>query len=200
MKPDTALSQSQIRKKILRFLDRTAATPDTQPGPYRCGMHHRNALVLATASDNQPRATALEFFHEGLSLYILGVPGGKIGNIRRNPSVSAFIYDQPMDHRVLQQSLQLFGTAELITWRDNRRQFQTRMRRYNMRAVMTRLLEPEARSRNLTGSDAQAFIENFIRACSFIRITPTRIILKEYPPDFTIRRYEWSTGGSKNRS
>lgn len=200
MKPDTTLSHAQARKKILQFLDRTAATPDTLTGPHRCGMHHRNALVLATAHDNQPRATALEFFHEGLTLYILGVPGGKIANIQRNPNVSAFIYEQPMNHSVLQQSLQLFGSADLITWRDNRRQFQSRLRRYNMRAVMTRLLEPEARSRGLSGCAAQTFIENFINACSFIRITPARIILKEYPPDFTIRKFEWSSGVSKIRS
>ncbi len=87
----TNITKAAVRKKILACLDRTSAKPDLKKGPYRCGTEHRNALVLATSYNDQPRATALEFFNEGLNLYILGGPGGKTANIRRNNRVSAFM-------------------------------------------------------------------------------------------------------------
>ncbi len=183
--------KAAVKKKILDFLDRSAATPDTKKGAHRCGMVHRNALVLATSHKDIPRATALEFFHEGLDLYILGVPGGKIANIKRNPNISAFIYEQPMDHSVLQKSLQLFGTAELITIRNRPRLFRARLKKWNMDAVMTRLLLPIAQEKGLEGEAVRDFIIRFIESCSFIKLTPHHIILKEYNPDFSMNRFEW---------
>jgi nitroimidazol reductase NimA-like FMN-containing flavoprotein (pyridoxamine 5'-phosphate oxidase superfamily) len=47
------------------------------------------------------RKEIIGFFHEGLTLYFLGSPGSKIANIKRSPRVSAFIYEQPMDHFVV---------------------------------------------------------------------------------------------------
>ena len=111
MKKQKQLSKALVKKKILDVLAASSGRPDPKPGKHGCGMLHRTALVLATSHKDQPRATALEFFNEGLTLYILGVPGGKIANIKRNPRVSAFIYEQPMDHSKTQPSLQIFGTA-----------------------------------------------------------------------------------------
>jgi nitroimidazol reductase NimA-like FMN-containing flavoprotein (pyridoxamine 5'-phosphate oxidase superfamily) len=185
------ITKKVIREKILGFLEQSSACPDTKKGKFRCGMKHRNALVLATSYKDMPRATALEFFHEGLNLYILGVPGGKIANIKRNKNVSAFIYEQPMDHSVLQQSLQIFGEAELITFRNRKRLFKNKLKKYNMDSVMKRLLEPVAQEKGLKGKEALEFIDKFIEACSFIKITPNHMILKEYRPDFSMGRYEW---------
>ena len=111
------VSKAAVKKKIFDLLNATSGLPDIRSGRHRCGMVHRNALVLATSYKDVPRATALEFFNEGLILYILGGPGGKIANIRRNPRVSAFIYEQPLDHHNVQSSLQIFGRAGLITIR-----------------------------------------------------------------------------------
>jgi hypothetical protein len=185
------ITKKVIREKILGFLQQSSACPDTKKGTFRCGMKHRNALVLATSYNDIPRATALEFFHEGLNLYILGVPGGKIVNIKRNKNVSAFIYEQPMDHSVLQKSLQIFGEAELITSRNRRILFKNKLKKYNMDSVMERLLKPVAKEKGLQGKEAQKFIDKFIEACSFIKITPHHIILKEYRPDFSMGKFEW---------
>lgn len=197
MKNEKKISKKAVREKILAFLDQSAALPDTRKGKFRCGMKHRNALVLATSYEDVPRATALEFFHEGLTLYILGVPGGKIANIKRNKRVSAFVYEQPMDHSVLQKSLQVFGEADLITRRDRNRLFRRKLKQYNMDQVMTKLLEPIAREKNLQGEASRAFIKKFIDACSFIRITPQRMILKEYYPDFSMAKFEWEKTKSR---
>ena len=70
MKNNQTLSKAAIKKKILAVLDATSGRPDPKPGKHGCGMLHRTALVLATSYKDQPRATALEFFNEGLNLFI----------------------------------------------------------------------------------------------------------------------------------
>jgi len=51
--------------------------------------------TIATASsDGQPRATPLECFAEGVTLYIFADPGTKIENIKVNPKVSISICNQ----------------------------------------------------------------------------------------------------------
>ena len=51
--------------------------------------------TIATASsDGQPRATPLECFPEGMTLYIFGDPGTKINNIKVNPKVSISMCNQ----------------------------------------------------------------------------------------------------------
>lgn len=191
MKTQKKPSKAFIRKKILDVLNASAGQADTCSGKYRCGMVHKTALVLATSYNDQPRATALEFFNEGLTLYILGGPGGKIANIRRNPKVSAFIYEQPLDHKKVQPSLQIFGTARLITVRSKPQLFRAKLRKWNLDTVMRNLLSPMVKQQNLKGEDAEVFISKMTDACSFIKITPDKIILKEYYPDFSMKSYEW---------
>ena len=89
-------SKSQTKKEIIEFLDQTCGLTDPKSGKHRCGTIHRNCLVLATSYKDKPRATPLEFFHEGLTIYIFGEGSGKIANIKRNHNVSAAIYQQPM--------------------------------------------------------------------------------------------------------
>jgi hypothetical protein len=191
MKKQTQPSKKLVKKKILDVLVASSGKGDPNPGKHGCGMLHRTALVLATSYRDVPRATALEFFNEGLTLYILGVPGGKIANIKRNPKVSAFIYEQPMDHSKTQPSLQIFGTAELITVRSNPRLFRAKLKKWNLTTVMRSLLAPMVRQQNLQADAAEKFIVKNIESCSFIKITPDTILLKEYLPDFSMRRFEW---------
>jgi general stress protein 26 len=51
--------------------------------------------TIATASsDGQPRATPLECFADGMTLYIFADPGAKIANIKVNPKVSISVCNQ----------------------------------------------------------------------------------------------------------
>ena len=51
--------------------------------------------TIATASsDGQPRATPLECFADGMTLYIFADPGTKIANITVNPKVSISVCNQ----------------------------------------------------------------------------------------------------------
>ena len=52
-----------------------------------------NMCVMATAKDNVPRATAIEYFSVGTTIYMVGDPGTKIEHIKANPQVSISIHD-----------------------------------------------------------------------------------------------------------
>ncbi len=184
-------TKAAIRKDIIDFLDKTSGSKDPRPGKHSCGIRHRNALVLATSYKDTPRATALEFFNEGLTIYIFGEPGGKIANIKRNPRVSAYIYEQPLDHARLQKSLQIFGTAELINIRNNPRLFRTKARKWNLYAAAEKIMAPVLKVKHVSKKEGAAMISKGMGTLNLIKITPQHIVLKEYHPDFSLKKYEW---------
>jgi nitroimidazol reductase NimA-like FMN-containing flavoprotein (pyridoxamine 5'-phosphate oxidase superfamily) len=183
--------KSLIKKNILAFLERTCGQPDINPGKYGCGMIHRNCLVLATSYNNMPRATPLEFFHEGLVLYIFGEPGGKIANIKRNRQVCAAIYEQPLDHSKHQMSLQIFGTAELINMRNNPRLLKAKAHKWNLYGVLKTFMKAQTAENKLTPQNNKIMADKFLSAINLIKITPNHIIVREYHPDIRMPKYEW---------
>jgi len=191
MKTQKNMTKAQIRKDIISFLNATSGRVEPKPGKKSCGIRHRNCLVLATCSKNIPRATVLEFFNEGMNLYIFGEPGAKIGNIRRNPRVSAMVYEQPLDHSEFQKSLQLFGSAELITVRNNPRLFWSKLRKWKMDAVAKKIMRPMLHGKNLSEAESEIFLKRGLESLTVIKITPDHAILKEWHPDFSMNRYEW---------
>jgi len=188
-------SKAAVRRKIIDFLNRTSGKADPRPGKASCGMIHKNALVLATSAKDTPRATVLEFFNEGLTIYIFGEPGGKIANIKRNPRVSAVIYEQPLDHSKLQTSLQIFGKASLINIRNNPKLYRAKAKKYNIAYVMGKLLSPLTKGQHLTGEALEKFYKKGFESLNIIKITPDHIILKEYCPDFSSKKHDWRNDG-----
>ncbi len=183
------ISQEVLEKEILDFLDSTCCLVDTTPGPHSCGLIHRSALVLATSCNDEPRATPLEFFHEGFTLYVFGEPGGKIANIKRNDKVCAAIYEQPMDHTRIQTSLQLWGKATLLTIRDNREKYMEKVKQWNMLEVVKNLVSPTIK--NLGKNEQEKVIDKMLGALNLICIEPCRMVLRKYHPDFSMPKYEW---------
>lgn len=108
--------------------------------------------------------------------------------------VSAIVYEQPLDHSKFQRSLQLFGTAELITARNNPRLFRSKMRKWRMDAVVRKIMSPMLAGRNLSGKEAEQFLKRELESLSVIKIKPDHAILKEWHPDFSMNRYEWKEG------
>lgn len=193
-------SQRAIRKEIADFLRAASCTIDPSPGKQSCGLIHRNCLVLATAANNRPRATVLEFFNEGLELYIWGEPGGKIANIKRNPNVSAVIYEQPLDHARFQRSLQIFGSAALINVRNNPRLFRAKAKKWKIMNIGKKILSPVIKAKGLTAAEADRLITKGMESLNLIKISPAHIILKEYHPDFSLKKFEWRKSASPGRS
>jgi nitroimidazol reductase NimA-like FMN-containing flavoprotein (pyridoxamine 5'-phosphate oxidase superfamily) len=114
--------------------------------------------VLATVKDNVPRATPVDFFNDGLTIWIAGEPGLKIRNIRSNPRVAVGIY-HPMDHSKLNRSLQVQGKAKLINLRYHRKEFMMRVKKFGLLST----LEKVAGERVLAGALSKAGKKNGLK-------------------------------------
>ena len=183
--------KSQIKKEIIQFLNQTCGRIDPKSGKYRCGTIHRNCLVLATSYKDIPRATPLEFFNEGLTIFIFGEGGGKIANIKRNTNVSAAIYQQPMKHNLIQKSLQILGKAEIINMKNNPRLYKDKAKKWNMYAVAGNLGRPLLQNKRLSDKEKKAVVEKILYSLNIIKIIPDHIIMREYHTDFSAPKYEW---------
>jgi nitroimidazol reductase NimA-like FMN-containing flavoprotein (pyridoxamine 5'-phosphate oxidase superfamily) len=79
--------------------------------------------VIATCKDDVPRATPLEYFSEGTTLYIAPDPGTKIVNIAANPRISVGIFndvspDWSAGDWKRTKGVQVTGEATLLTPND----------------------------------------------------------------------------------
>jgi len=70
--------------------------------------------VLCTAKDNIPRATPIEYWADGTTLYIVADPGTKRENIKANPKVSVGIFN-PLMGTLSVKGMQITGEAILLT-------------------------------------------------------------------------------------
>lgn len=75
--------------------------------------------VLATCKENVPRATPLEYFSDGMTLYMSTDPGTKIENIKANPRVSIGIFsilnpDWAGDNWKRNKGAQITGVATIL--------------------------------------------------------------------------------------
>jgi len=92
--PEAELSRQELERLILNFL----------AGQQMC--------VLATCSDNIPRASAVEFFPQGFVLYVLTEGGRKVRNLSENPLISVAIHTQFTGWDSI-KGIQLSGVAEI---------------------------------------------------------------------------------------
>jgi nitroimidazol reductase NimA-like FMN-containing flavoprotein (pyridoxamine 5'-phosphate oxidase superfamily) len=179
-----------IEQEIVDFLDKTRSKKGI-PG-VGCGTKHGNALVLATCKDNIPRATPLDFYNEGLTLYIFAEPGGKTGNIRSNAHVSAAIYQQPMDHSLEQKSLQIWGKATLITRKSNEQEFMDRVEKWGIREMAKALVSPHIKRGELTQDKLDVAVEKMLDSLNLIKIEPEKIVMRVYQTDFFMPKFTWT--------
>ncbi|MFC1968930.1 pyridoxamine 5'-phosphate oxidase family protein [Chloroflexota bacterium] len=74
--------------------------------------------TLVTSKNDVPRGTPLEYFADGLLLYISPDPGTKVKNLRANPNVNVSIYNNVRPDWVIEWrdawGIQLTGKAELF--------------------------------------------------------------------------------------
>ncbi len=75
--------------------------------------------TLTTCKENVPRATPLECFAEGMTLYITADPGSKVENIKVNPMVAIAMCNQihpewSGDKWKAHKAIQLVGEATLL--------------------------------------------------------------------------------------
>lgn len=77
----------------------------------------QNMCVLATCKNNIPRATPMEYYSKGTSLYLVAEKGKKTENIKSNPNVSVGIF-APYKGWFSAKGVQITGTAKIITKKD----------------------------------------------------------------------------------
>jgi len=75
---------------------------------------NHNMCVLCTARDNIPRATPIEYWADGTTVYIFADPGSKRENIKANPKVSVGIHDTFVGSLSV-KGMQITGEATLLT-------------------------------------------------------------------------------------
>lgn len=100
-----ALAQAKVTKQMSKDeLERRIAV----------FIKRHNMCVLCTAKDNIPRATPIEYWADGTTLYIFADPGTKRENIKANPRVSVGIHD-PYVGSLSVKGMQITGEATLLT-------------------------------------------------------------------------------------
>lgn len=183
-----AKSKEEIEKEILKFLDENSTHPGdgTQPG---CGLKHGIACALGTCRDNLPRVTPVDFFNDGLNIWILGDPGGKIVNIRANPNVAVGIYTR-MDHSVENRSIQLWGKASLITLEKDKELFMEMVTSSGVIDAIKRALQVGMLD-IASEADFEAKVEKALSRETLIKIEPERVFLFISRPDGTREKLLW---------
>ena len=183
-----AKSKEEIEKEILQFLDEnsTHTGDESRPG---CGLSHGIACALGTSKDNIPRVTPVDFFNDGLNIWILGDPGGKIVNIRANPKVAVGIYTR-MDHSVENRSIQLWGQASLITLENDKELFMEMVTKFGVLDAIKRAMK-RGMLDIASETDFEAKVEKALSRETLIKIEPERIFLFISRPDGTREKLLW---------
>lgn len=189
-----ALRKEEIENEIVKFLDENSTDKwdESLPG---CGLNHGIACALGTCKNNIPRVTPVDFFNDGLTLWILGDPGGKLGNIRSNPNVSVGIYTR-MDHSKENRSIQLWGKASLITKRHQEELFMKMSEKFGIldavkKATRVGMLDVNDRE------GYEAAVEKVLNNETLIKIEPERIFFLIIPSEGKPEKLIWERTGKK---
>jgi len=185
----SAKSKQEVEKEILEFLDEnsTHAGDGTQSG---CGLRHGIACALGTCKDNIPRVTPIDFFNDGLNLWMMGNVGGKLVNIRSNPNVSVGIYTR-MDHAVENRSIQLWGKASLITLEKEK---ELVMESVTNKFPMLDAIKQGMRAGMIdiaSEAEFEAQLEKALESLALIKVEPERIALLITRPDGKMEKLFW---------
>ncbi len=103
-----SISEEEFEKEIISYLNQ------------------HNVLHLATCRDNEVRSTPLEYYNNGLTVYIASEGGGKFANLKVNPRVSYSICDpyHPQEDFFGAVGLQVWGTASFFKKNDDLERFE----------------------------------------------------------------------------
>ena len=142
-------SKAEIKKIILDFLQEHGESYFT--------------CALATCWENQPRNTPIDARNDGLNMYFVADPGGKLENIRMNPNVCLAVFI-PVGKGYMKNArgLQLWGTAEIITMKENPEEFEKGFR----------IIRVEEIHQVSTG---QPFPEKVKQMINIVKVVPNRI-------------------------
>jgi nitroimidazol reductase NimA-like FMN-containing flavoprotein (pyridoxamine 5'-phosphate oxidase superfamily) len=180
------MSREELEKELHAFLDEASSWPGTTDKP-GCPLKHGLACVLCTVHDDEPRATPIDFFIDGFTLWHAGEPGLKIRNIRSNPKVAVGVY-HPVDHSKLNRSLQISGKATLIPYAGNEQEFIDRLKIMGVYDAARKVKLESFAAQGSLPVDPELEVINAMRRFNLIKIEPYEIIyLRIHPAEGTVK-------------
>ncbi|MBM4310959.1 MAG: hypothetical protein FJ119_08450 [Deltaproteobacteria bacterium] len=163
----------ELEREILAFIDDASSRPGTVEGP-GCPLKHGLACVLCTVHNGEPRATPIDFFADGMTIWCAGEPGLKIRNVRSNQKVAVGIY-HPMDHGVLNRSLQIHANATLIPYAGHEQEFIERLTNMGVYAAAEKIMGEMFAAQGKKADSFEADLVNALRRFNLIKIEPYEI-------------------------
>jgi len=178
-------TKEEIEKEIIRFLDESSSKK-ADPSDPRFGTKPGIACALGTSKDNIPRVTPIDFYNDGLTLWMTGDPGEKIATIRSNPNVSIGIFS-PIDRSRENRSIMLKGKASLVTKREQEELYMEVITKFGIldmfeKAVRSGVSEKRADLGIPSGEDFEPQLDKLMNIITMIKVEPEVIALLILPP------------------
>jgi len=112
-----------------------------------------NVCVLATCLNDRPRATPIEYYSDGLTIYIAASRGTKVPNLEGNPRASIAIYNTPYTdwtdwYRV--RGVQITAIPRLLRFADEPEAYVAALKIYDWRKYRRALGKADEEPRNTT--------------------------------------------------
>jgi len=188
------MASDDLEREILSFIDEASSWPGTVDGP-GCPLKHGLACVLCTIHNNEPRATPIDFFADGMTLWCAGEPGLKIRNIRSSEKVAVGIY-HPMDHSVLNRSLQINATATLVPYDGNEEQFLERLKKMGVYDAAAKIMGEMFETKGMQVENFEEEVIKGLRRFNLIKVEPYEITyLRIHPSEGTVKNI-WKKAAS----
>lgn len=112
-----------------------------------------NVCVMATCLNDRPRATPIEYYSDGLTIYIAASRGTKLPNLEANPRVSVGIYSTPYTdwtdwYQV--RGLQITARPELLRFNEQPEAYVAALQIYDWRKYRRALGKADEEPRKTT--------------------------------------------------
>ena len=182
-------SRDRLEKEIVRFLNESSSKRGQQTNPEELP-DNGLGCVLATSRNNVPRATPVDFYNDGLTIWIIGDPGKKILNIRSNNRVSVGVY-HPMDRSKPNRSLQIQGKARLVNYKDHKKAFLPAVKKFGILRTIENMADKQIQKQVLSPEDRAPWIEKTLSRFNLIRIIPDEITCLFIHPAKAMEKDVW---------
>ncbi len=191
-------TKEEIEKEILIFLNKSSSKKADPSDPY-WGTKPDIACALGTSKDNIPRVTPIDFYNDGLTLWMTGDPGEKLATIRSNPNVSVGIFS-PVDRSKENRSIMLKGKASLVIKRKQEAIYMeviTKLGILDMfkKAIRSDVIEKRPDLGIPPGEDFETQLDKLMNIITMIKVEPEIIALLIIQPDGTGERLVWGKEG-----
>jgi len=178
-------TREEIEREIIKFLDEHS-TKRADPSDPNGGIKPGTPCALGTSKDNIPRVTPIDFYNDGLTLWMTGDPGEKLATIRSNPNVSVGIYTKS-DRSKENRSIMLKGKASLVTYREQKDLYMEVVGKIGIlgtikKAIQSGAIEKRSDLGITPGEDYESQLDKMMNIITMIKVEPEIIALRITQP------------------